>query len=76
MSLDYAFADVAAELAATARLRGADAVYGAVAREFGTTLATLDRLQLERLSAEVRTARPADVLAEIEEKAAASPQRP
>jgi len=62
VSLDEALADCAADLAATARLRGADAVYAAVAQQYGTTLVTLDRRQLERLPPLVKTARPADVL--------------
>jgi predicted nucleic acid-binding protein len=64
--LDSAVVDRASDLAARSRLRGADAVYAAVAQQYGTTLITLDRQQLERLPPEVRTARPADVLGEIE----------
>jgi len=60
--LDEALADRAVALAARGRLRGADAVYAAVAQQYGTTLVTLDRQQLERLPPAVRTARPADVL--------------
>jgi predicted nucleic acid-binding protein len=60
--LDESLADRAADLAATARLRGADAVYAAVAQQYGTVLVTLDRQQLERLPPVVKTARPADVL--------------
>ena len=60
--LDEALAGRAADLAATAQLRGADAVYAAVAQQYGTTLVTLDRQQLERLQSLVRTARPEDVL--------------
>ncbi|MFQ6101884.1 MAG: PIN domain-containing protein [Anaerolineae bacterium] len=60
--LDEALADQAARLAAAARLRGADAVYAAVAQQYSTTLVTLDRQQLERLSPVVKTARPSDVL--------------
>ena len=71
VSLDEALAARAAVLAATVRLRGAGAVYGAVAREYGTTLVTLDRLQLERLSPLVKTARPADVLRALSEGAGA-----
>jgi predicted nucleic acid-binding protein len=63
--LDAALADRAACLAATARMRGADAVYSAVAEQYGTTLVTLDREQLERASSLVSTARPADVLREL-----------
>ena len=60
--LDEALAVRAADLAATAALRGADAVYAAVAQQYSTTLVTLDRQQLERLPPLVRTARPADLL--------------
>ncbi len=62
--LDEDLADRAAGLAARARLRGADAVYAAVAQQYGTILVTVDRQQLERLPPRVRTACPADVLAE------------
>ena len=64
--LDEALADRAVALAAIARLRGADAVYAAVAQQYGTTLITLDRQQLDRLPHLVSTARPADVLSEME----------
>jgi predicted nucleic acid-binding protein len=64
--LDREMADRAATMAASAGLRGADAVYAAVARKYGTTLVTLDRQQLERLPPEVPTARPADVVHELE----------
>ena len=60
--LDETMAERAAALAAAVQLRGADAVYGAVAEQYGTTLVTLDRQQLERLSPVVKTARPVDVL--------------
>lgn len=49
VALDDDLAAEAAQLGAEARLRGADAVYAAVARHFGTTLITRDRQQLERL---------------------------
>jgi predicted nucleic acid-binding protein len=62
--LDGTLADQAACLAASVSVRGADAVYGAVAQRYGTQLITLDRQQLERLSPLVSTARPADLLAE------------
>ncbi len=66
MPLDGAVADRAAGLAARWRLHGADAVYAAVAQQYGTVLITLDRQQLERLLAGVPIARPADVLGELE----------
>lgn len=57
--------DRAIYLAATARLRGADAVYAAVAERYHTTLITLDRQQLERLAPIVRVLCPADALLEL-----------
>ena len=65
VSLDEPLADRAVGLAATARLRGADAVYAAVAQQYGTVLVTLDRQQLERLPPVVKAARPADVLCAV-----------
>jgi len=62
VALDEALAAQAANLAATARLRGADEVYAAVAQQYATTLMTLDQQQLERLSPWVETAQPSDVL--------------
>jgi predicted nucleic acid-binding protein len=59
--LGEALASRAADLAATAQLRGGDAVYAAVAQQYGTTLVTLDRQQLERLPPLVKTARPSDL---------------
>lgn len=64
--LDDALAGVATDLAAASRLRGADAVYAAVAQQYGTTLITLDRQQLERLPPAIRTARPGDVLPDLQ----------
>lgn len=64
--LDAALADRAIELAASAGLRGADAVYAAVAQQYGTVLVTLDRQQLERLPPAVRTTRPADALRNLD----------
>jgi predicted nucleic acid-binding protein len=65
IGLDEALAERAVNLAATARLRGADAVYAAVAQRYDTTLVTLDREQLERLPSLVKTARPDDVLRDL-----------
>lgn len=48
VSLTAAMARQAAELAATHRLRGADAVYLAVARRYGTTLVSRDDEQRTR----------------------------
>lgn len=46
--MDVAAAVSAATLAADTRLRAADGVYASVARQFGTTLVTLDRELVER----------------------------
>jgi predicted nucleic acid-binding protein len=74
--LDGALSDRAVQLAATLRLRGADAVYAAVAQQFGTTLVTLDRQQLERLSAVVRVRRPAEALSEAQAGLQSLPEHP
>lgn len=49
IAIDKGLAKTAAEIAATYRLRGSDAVYAAVSFRFGTRLVTLDYEQLERL---------------------------
>ena len=64
--LDAVIEDRAVHLAATTRLRGADAVYAAVAQQYGATLVTLDRQQLERLPAVVSVLSPADALREAQ----------
>jgi len=64
VSLDDSLAVAAAELAAHHRLRGADAVYAAVAKQYQTTLVTNDRQQLERLSGVLPVKQPAQALAE------------
>lgn len=55
VALDDLLSEEAAWLAAEFRLRGADAVYGAVARHYQTALVTRDRHQLERLAGVVPT---------------------
>lgn len=64
-SLTRPLALEAANLAAEYRLRGADAVYVAVARQFGTTLVTLDDQQRTRAATSVSTRTPAEALAEL-----------
>lgn len=49
IALDETTAQVAVELAERCKLRGADAVYGAVALRFGSVLVSRDREQVERL---------------------------
>jgi predicted nucleic acid-binding protein len=63
--LDEVLLDRAIALAVTARLRGADAVYAAVAQRYGTTLVTLENQQLQRLPPLLRTAGPVDLLREL-----------
>lgn len=60
--LDDLLSEEAAWLAAEYRLRGADAVYGATARHYQTTLVTRDRHQLERLVGVVPTLTPAQAI--------------
>jgi len=64
-SLTRPLALTAANLAAQYRLRGADAVYVAVARQFGTTLVTLDDQQRTRAATAISTRTPAEALAEL-----------
>jgi predicted nucleic acid-binding protein len=64
--IDDTLAQEAAELAADYALRGADAVYVAVARRHGCTLVSLDREQRERPAAIITTRTPADALAELQ----------
>lgn len=63
--LDDALAQEAAELAADRALRGADAVYVAVARRHGCALVSLDREQRERAAAVVRVLTPEEAFAEL-----------
>lgn len=63
--LDAAEADRAARLAAELRLRGADAVYLAVALRYGAALVSLDVQQLQRASAAVTVLTPEEALARL-----------
>lgn len=63
ISLDLARVLQAARLAATYRMRGADAVYVAVAQEIGTTLITWDAEMLSRGAQAVAVMTPSDWLA-------------
>jgi predicted nucleic acid-binding protein len=62
VTLTPAMARQAAELAATHRLRGADAVYLAVARRYGTTLVSRDDEQRSRGSVVTRCQTPEEAL--------------
>jgi predicted nucleic acid-binding protein len=64
--LDGKLVDRTIRIGATARLRGADAVYAAVVEQYNTTLVTLDRQQQERLSRTIRVLGPADAIRELE----------
>ena len=57
--LTAARSEAAADLAATVGVRGADAVYLALAKELGETLVTLDRQQLDRGRGSVDVRKPA-----------------
>lgn len=61
VALTPTMARQAAELAATHRLRGADSIYVAIARRYGTTLTSRDEEQRVRSSAVVTCQRPDDV---------------
>ena len=65
IDLDDALAQEAADMAADYRLRGADAVYVAVARRFGTTLVTLDVEQRSRSGGLLTSLTPAEALAQL-----------
>lgn len=65
LPMDDALMDAAADLAADYRLRGADAVYVAVAQRAGTILVTLDDEQRRRAAPVVTTRTPNEVLAEL-----------
>ena len=70
MTLTPAMARQAAELAATHRLRGADAVYLAVARRYGTTMVSRDDEQRTRGSGVATCQTPEEALiASIEPRA-------
>jgi predicted nucleic acid-binding protein len=60
--LDDRAADMAVEIAATAGLRGADAVYATIARQFDATLITLDSEQRTRLPADIIALYPSEAL--------------
>jgi predicted nucleic acid-binding protein len=63
VTLTPAMARQAADIAATHRLRGADAVYVAVSHRYGTTLLSRDQEQLTRASSVTRCQTPEEALA-------------
>lgn len=70
IAVDDALARRAAELAARHRLRGADAVYAAVALSHSCDLVSLDREHLTRLATVVPTLTPADALTRLRDATA------
>jgi predicted nucleic acid-binding protein len=73
--LDDALAEEAARLGAEYRLRGADAVYVAVAKRYGATLVTRDRQQLERLPSTLPVLTPSQALARLAKMTQAGKKR-
>ena len=71
--LDEALTQRALMLAAQHGLRGADAIYAAVALQSGGTLVTLDNEHLTRLAGIVTTCTPAQVLEDLLLEQAESP---
>jgi predicted nucleic acid-binding protein len=65
VALDDTVAWQAARLAAEQRLRGADAIYAAVARRYEAILVTWDQQQLERLHPALRVMTPIEALAHL-----------
>lgn len=65
VTLDDALIDEAAEIAADRALKGADAVYVAVARRHRAILVTLDREQRERAAALVAVMTPTAALSAL-----------
>lgn len=63
--LDDLLAEEAVQLATQCRLRGADAVYGAVAKRHGCKLVTRDQQQLDRLKGAVTCLTPEEALAQL-----------
>lgn len=65
ISLSLSLAIASAKIAADYRLRGADAIYVAVALDAQTTLITLDQEQLKRVSNLIRACSPTEALADL-----------
>jgi predicted nucleic acid-binding protein len=73
--LEESLADEAARLGAEHRLRGADAIYAAVANRYGATLVTRDHQQLERLGSALPVITPSVALTHLAETDANEEQR-
>jgi len=63
--LDIAAAQHALTVAAHQKLRGADAIYAALALQVGSTLVTLDKEQLNRLTGVVSTLTPTAAITQL-----------
>jgi predicted nucleic acid-binding protein len=61
VAVDRRLGAMATQIAADRRLRGADAIYAAVASRLGIPLLTWDREQLERSGGFIRTATPDEI---------------
>ena len=66
VALDYPLAIEAAQIGSSLRLKGADAVYAAVALRYKSTLVTLDQQQLVRLEPVLPVRRPGEILSKNE----------
>ena len=66
--LDETLDEEAVRLASERRLRGADAVYAAVAQRYETTLVTRDLQQLERLRPALSVLTPDQAFAQLNER--------
>ena len=69
VALDESLATEAARMAAEARLRGADAVYAAVASRHRCVLVTRDHQQLERLPQKLTVLTPEEAMTHFHEAA-------
>ena len=65
VTVDETLGQLAAELAAQHQIRGCDAVYVALAQQYGGKLVTLDRQQRERVPPSIVACTPAEALTEI-----------
>jgi predicted nucleic acid-binding protein len=72
--LDHEITQQALEVAANYQLRGADAIYVAVALRYSTTLISLDKEHLTRVTGIVPTLTPAQALVAISNKKNSTPK--
>lgn len=67
IAVDDGLGELAAQIASTYRLRGADAVYLAVAQRLQIPMVSWDREQLERAAALVKTYQPGEAVVPADE---------